>query len=875
MRGIKHKKAQKNGMALGGIGTGTVEIHSDGRLLDWQIFNRGQWASVDSVNKGCPDIIEPSDSILKFYIRTEGAHGDIKVRKLFHEPGAEDFRTMMYSWNKEMETICWKPDFPVCHMKYEDEGFPVQVKADYASPFVVHDSRVSGTPGFYITYTLENPGSEALQVSLMGKMKNPVARDMDQRQLINRISQKDDAAVLSMESMAKEKTSMNGSISLGVSGGEHSYITGEFADYMTNYVFGNALGVTEESCMFAFKNAGAFWDKGLETIPDISGLFENVESLTEKEMDEILLKALALPSVHEPYERIRKVDPKLLETSKGKAAFLSMMQNRFGNDMSAMEKMWGDGALCTKLILEPGEKKEITFTVSWNFPNHFGENGKYIGHQYENWFASSADTAFFLLNNRETILSKVKKFSETLTDSNLNESMKDNWMIHLNTLLKCSWWTKKGEFGIWEGYGSCGFHTTDITYQGSFGLLALFPDLQLRQMEMGAKFQREDGRVHHFFTPDFDSVDDGFDRVDMNPQFVLLVCRDFLWTGDREYLDRMWKHVVLAMEDTEKLDENKDGLPDTGTRSNTYDAWNFQGTPSYLSGLWLGALVAAIRLAQEKNEEGYEQRWRKLLHKGIESMDCKLWNGEYYSLWVDTDKRDECCMTDQLDGQWYIQLLGLGEITDRKKREKALQSILEQNYGKESGLINAGYPKGKAPTLFTYENVQAEANWSGIEFIFASMLMENSMYEQAIEISENVEERYRREGRIFNHEECGEYYYRPLASWTMLLSATGFKLDVPGKKLAFAPVSSCARAPWFTPSSYGMFEKTKDQVRISCLEGTIAVKELDLSEKVRGCQVNSCGRLTKPDCKAEAGKVIFNEELIIQKGGELLCDIFR
>ena len=36
--------------------------------------------------------------------------------------------------------------------------------------------------------------------------------------------------------------------------------------------------------------------------------------------------------------------------------------------------------------------------------------------------------------------------------------------------------------GLWEGLGSCGFHTTDITYHASFGLLALFPDLQKKQM---------------------------------------------------------------------------------------------------------------------------------------------------------------------------------------------------------------------------------------------------------------------------------------------------------------------------------------------------------------------------------------------------------
>lgn len=871
MRRIQHIKAQKHGMALGGIGTGTVEIHSDGRLLDWQIFNRGQWASSDCVGDGCPDIIKTSESILKFFVRAEEVNGDVKIRKLFHEPGKDDFRTMMYSWNKEMETIGWKPDFPICHMDYADREFPLLVKADYASPFIARDSRTSGTPGFYITYILENPGNTQIQVSLMGKMKNPAAMDISQRQLRNRADQRNGVTVLSLDSRSEEKTSMNGSISLGVSGGRHSYILGDFADYMANFVFGDTLGVTEESCMFAFQKDGAFLNNGAETLPDMAKLFEDLETLTEDEIDEILANGLVLPSIRGPYERIQAVSPSLLKTREGKSDFLSMLQKRFGHDQGRMEKLWGDGALCAKLTLKPGERKKITFTVSWNFPNHFGPAGNYIGHQYENWFASSCDTAFFLQENRENILRKVAEFSEVLSGSDLNESMADNWMLHLNTILKSSWWTKEGEFGIWEGYGSCGFHTTDITYQGSFGLLALFPDLQKRQMEMGAGFQRSDGRVHHFFTPDFKQVDDGFDRVDMNPQFVLLVCRDFLWTGDYEYLDHMWRHVVMAMENTEKLDENKDGLPDSRTKSNTYDAWNFQGTSSYLSGVWLGALMAAVRLAKEKKEPEYEDYWKRLLLQGMKSMDEKLWNGEYYSLWVDEDKKDECCMTDQLSGQWYVQLLGLGNITDEKKRKQALQFIWNHNYTKESGLVNARYPEGKKPTLFTYGNVQAEANWSGIEFIFASMLMENGMYQQAVKISENVEERYRREGRIFNHEECGEYYYRALAGWSLLMSATGFKLDVPRRKLAFAPAVSKVTAPWFTPFGYGIIRKEEDRIRICCRDGKLAIKELGLGEAVKSCELKGETSLTRLPCKGEEGKVLFDQELIMKEGSELIC----
>ena len=123
----------------------------------------------------------------------------------------------------------------------------------------------------------------------------------------------------------------------------------------------------------------------------------------------------------------------------------------------------------------------------------------------------------------------------------------DCWAGHLATIVKNSWYLRDGKYGIWEGLGYCGFHTTDITYHASFGLLALFPNLQLKQMRMGAAFQREDGRVHHFFTPDLEHVDDGFDRVDMNNQFVLMVLRDYLFTGDRGYLSDMWSPVIRAI----------------------------------------------------------------------------------------------------------------------------------------------------------------------------------------------------------------------------------------------------------------------------------------------------------------------------------------
>ena len=53
------------------------------------------------------------------------------------------------------------------------------------------------------------------------------------------------------------------------------------------------------------------------------------------------------------------------------------------------------------------------------------------------------------------------------------------------------------------------------------------------------------------------------------------------------------------MDNTQLLDGDGDGLPDHDTQRNTYNCWNFFGTPSYIASLWLAALRASVRLAQK------------------------------------------------------------------------------------------------------------------------------------------------------------------------------------------------------------------------------------------------------------------------------------
>ena len=146
-----------------------------------------------------------------------------------------------------------------------------------------------------------------------------------------------------------------------------------------------------------------------------------------------------------------------------------------------------------------------------------------------------------------------------------------------------------------------------------------------QKLRMGAAFQRADGRVHHLFTPDLDHVDDSFDRVDMNMQFVLMVLRDYLYTGDRSYLEDLWPNVCAAMDSIVLLDSDGDGLPDRETRLNTYDSWNFSGSPAYISVLWLAALKAAVHISHRLGNADREAQWASLLELGKTSLERRLW----------------------------------------------------------------------------------------------------------------------------------------------------------------------------------------------------------------------------------------------------------
>ncbi|MDW8103472.1 MAG: GH116 family glycosyl hydrolase [Armatimonadota bacterium] len=827
--------AHTSGIPLGGIGAGSVEIRPDGLLHEWQIFNAGRWAPQAPCGLRPEERILPEDCVFVLRVATPG---DVQLRYLALRESLHD----LYSagWARAVQSIQFEGTFPLARLRYLDDSLPVQVTAEVFSPFIPLDSRASGTPGFFIRFLVRNRADVPVDVSIAGVLRNMVGLGQESRQPRNHVRKVRDALALHLQADGLQPDHCStGDMTFAARGGEVSYITGGYRDEYRSLMFWrNRFGIKPVSVLRRLREEGRLPNLAPKTAPALPEGVE-VSHLTVEEREVLLQQLLQYPFVYDHYHRLCQVEPSLARS----ADFLQEVAMHL-DELRERGAEWGYAALCSRQQVNPECEGEALFTVSWFFPNHLSPSGANIGHQYARWFSSSLEVADYLMGNASSLRERTLTFVDAIVGSSLPPEVADAVSGQLTTLVKCTWWTKEGHFGVWEGLGCCGFHTTDITYQGSFPILALFPDLQKAQMEHGAKFQREDGRVHHFFTPDFSAVDNGFDRVDMNPQFVMLVTRDYFWTGDRGYLERLYPHVVRAMDNTLLLDRDGDALPDTDTRRNTYDVWDFQGSPAYICSLWLGALQSAARLAQEMGDSERAAQWRGLYEQGVHSFIQKLWNGEYFVLWRDGDLVDECCMSDQLSAEWFFAASGWSPLVPEEYIERALDAILRYNFRRGEGLRNASYPPGKPHRLAASSNLQAEGLWTGIEYTVAALLIARGRLAEGMAIVRDIHDRYLRAGRFWNHVECGDHYYRAMSAWTLLNAFTGLGWNAVRSEITFAPVLHAPESyyPFFTPTAWGVYSDRTgaghQQAEIAVADGALRLCAIQLPRWQGGREVS-------------------------------------
>lgn len=370
------------------------------------------------------------------------------------------------------------------------------------------------------------------------------------------------------------------------------------------------------------------------------------------------------------------------------------------------------GAIAARAELKKGESRSIHFSAGWYFPGHP------LGHRYQKWFKDASEVSSYALKAKDRLRKKVSKLEKAVFSFPFPRWFNTALLTSLAPFFSSSWYTRDGRFSFYEAPKACPLMgTLDVGFYGSIPLSYFFPELEISLLNQFARAQRPDGYIPHDLGRNrLDLPSDGttfYFWKDLNPKFILMAYRDFLWSGDSAFLKKIYTHVKKALFWSLAADLDGNGLPDHEGADQTFDLWNFYGAHPYTASLFLAALLAAQKMAGHFNDRAFGRVCRSAFALGAESFEREVWNGKYFG-------HEASCTLSQLNGQWYADLLGLGSITDPAKIQKALTFILARN-SKSSvfGMVNSVSADGRLDA----SNDHSKNIWSGMNYAFISLCL--------------------------------------------------------------------------------------------------------------------------------------------------------
>jgi non-lysosomal glucosylceramidase len=773
---------------MGGLGCGWFEIRQDGTFQNWNIFNN----QPSALGKAFP---YPAHSVLFFLLRVqvEGSEPFLRLLQIEESHGAAGIEVhefqYVFPWISGIDWVEYEGSVPFSRLRFADERMPLAIKLTAWSPLVPHDVKNSSLPAAFFDLSVQSMSHLPVTVTLLASLRNCVGYDW------------------------REKT-----------------WSGRRAD-------GDGFRGFEMTCEGVDPKHASFGTMGLASLyPDS-------------------LCWMGWGHVHPYYEQllreglVKDVDETLLRNGRDHAEGALYAKHECYSTIGR-----------TVHLPSFGTEASNTFLFTWNFPNRYARTDQdeesapvgYIenvaveaavhsevpvfeGHYYNNFFTSSSEVARYVIDQAETLREKTTLFHSSFFESTLPDFVLSQINSHLNTFRTSSWLTKAGDFGILEGLSPtksfAGLATVDVAMYGQVMTSALFPELDRSVIRAHNRMQQENGIVCHSIAQNFQTRDmreAGGRRVDLPGQFAYLAMRVGLWSDDRDFLSELWPSVKRALDYVlRERDADGNGLPDMEGIMCSYDNFPMYGVAPYVATQWLAAITAAIEVGQLLKDEAAVSRYRKVLEKGTAALEAEAWNGSYYRLSSRGEER-EGCLSDQIIGQWACRLLDLPSFLNENRVRGVLQKILKSNYRPDQGLRNCQWP-GDAflhPVADDCWVDQANTCWTGVELAFASLLIYEGLVDEGFEIIRNVDERYRRWGIYWDHQEFGGHYFRPMSAWAILPAILG--LQMRSGVVTFAPKISTdpLKLLFVTTDGYGFYRRENNQVSLEIISGCLRAREL-------------------------------------------------
>ncbi len=787
MRTFTAESLQEIAFPIGGIGTGTVSLGGRGNLRDWEIFNR------PAKGKDLPY------TFFSIYAEPEGGAGVARVleRRLM-PPYTAGFGlpTSKVSGLPRLKEAIFHGEYPLARIEFQDDDLPVQVSLEAFNPFIPMNTLDSGTPTALLDWTVTNPLDVPVSVTIACSLLNAVGYN-GQDSISNRFYGGFGANL----NQWREEEALEG---IYMSGSKHA---------PDSPLFGS-MAVATEWPQTTFKLR---WER--------AGWWDDVQNFWD-------------------------------EFTHGRGE----LNNRSAESVSP-DGQSDVGTLGLKVTLEPGQTATLPFILSWHFPNLHntwnGEasvKGKRLGNWYSTQWADAWDAARYVADNRERLESETRAyhsalFNSTLPDEVLDAASANASILRTTTVLRTEDGRMNGFEGCGDNSGCCAMNCTHV-WNYVQTVAYLFPELErsVRLTDFQHNTRSNGDMAFRTLLPLIGDLWAHMPAADGQMGTVMKVYREWLQCGDKDFLTAVWPGVVRAIEHAwlpGSWDADKDGVME-GKQHNTYDI-EFYGANTMMGTFYLGALRAAEEMALALGENNRAAEYRGVYESGRAGYSAQLFNGEFYrqivntpfweatrgpvsrethpdSIVTDTEPRyqyGEGCLADQLLGQWFARVVGLGDVLPEGELKATLAAIYKYNFKEdltrhesvqrvyaindEGGLLLCTWPNGGRPT---YPFPYADEIWTGIEYQVASHCIYEGLVDEGLAIVRAVRDRHDGQKRNpWNEFECGHHYARAMASWSLVLAMSGQQYHAADGHLTVAPVGDACnfRCIYTAGTQWGSF----------------------------------------------------------------------
>jgi len=803
------RKTHEISFPLGGIGTGCIGLAGNGRLIDWEIFNRPNKGSLNGFSHFAIRAEQDGRVIDARVINSDlpspysGQFGQGAFQSFGFGPSNRTMAGMPH-----FRDVIFTGKFPIADLEFIDATFPGSVKLTAFNPFIPLNDIDSGIPSAFFEIEVTNTTNAAITYTIAATLANP----------------------LPAPNVHTHFEPISGGCAIQL----------------------ETLGVDSEAMTFG---------------------------------DMTLATPYHETSYQDYWYRGGWNDP--LETYWRDFTRPGRLHNRtYVGDTAGKEN---HATVAPIVNVNPGESARVRFIVSWNFPNceNYWNAGQVdaaraaeIPNAWKNYYATiwpdSMASANYALTNWDRLWSETKLFQETLFESTIPEAAIEAVSANISilktpTVLRLEDGTLYG----WEGChpdAGCGDGSCTHVWGYQQALPFLFPMLErsMREADYQYNLLSTGGKPFRLILPlgVYHDPKSAF-RPCADGQFgdVMKVYRDWKICGDDDWLRMLWPGVKSSIEfawfhgNVDQWDIHKTGVLH-GRQHHTLDMELF-GPNAWLTGFYLGALLAASQMADALDEQDTAAEYRAIFKKGKTWADKNLFNGEYYCQQIDLEDRTvvdkfgakeywseehgeikyqvaDGCDIDQVLAQWHANLYGLGEIFDPVQTRTALASLFRINFKEtmrdsynawrlyclndEAGLIIADWPENRhRPAIPLTYNGETQ---NGYEYAAAIQMIQNGMIGEGMRVVSAIRDRYDGEKRNpWNEFECGSNYARSMASYALLNAFAGFKFDMTRRQMAFMPVGLPENGEfktfWSLGEAWGYYAQTNTYAELNVLQGVL------------------------------------------------------